>query len=263
MDQPISCDYVHFIYKHPLSILIHLKYQDKDGCSKNGSREFLFELTLHPGRPLSYNNTVWHNKYDLYSLLGVQFDHRDVPFYISSSIEKVNKDFLEFSSCMFGQNPNSTHSVDSDTFMVLGYVLYILRCVFNGYDDSIMKGRKYIRSHVLSTIGSFMIYFLRSIYHFPTLIFHQIKRCYYSSSFISSPNKELIICGGTKKASSSLFLPDLYHLNVDRGVIVFELLMIHCLEDVKWLTNLRSLEVSYYSTNLTYTHICLENSFDF
>ena len=33
-------------YKHPLSILIHLKYQDKDDCSKNGSRELLFNLKL-------------------------------------------------------------------------------------------------------------------------------------------------------------------------------------------------------------------------
>ena len=46
MDQPISCKDIHHIYKHPLSILIHLKYQDKDGCSKNGSREFLFSITL-------------------------------------------------------------------------------------------------------------------------------------------------------------------------------------------------------------------------
>jgi len=40
MDQPISCQGIHYIYKHPLSILIHLKFQDKDGCSKNGSSEF-------------------------------------------------------------------------------------------------------------------------------------------------------------------------------------------------------------------------------
>ena len=46
MDQPISCQDICHIYKHPLSILIHLKYQDKDGCSKNGSRELLFNLRL-------------------------------------------------------------------------------------------------------------------------------------------------------------------------------------------------------------------------
>jgi len=46
MDQLISCKHIYHIYKHPLSILIHLKFQDKDGCSKNGSRELLFNLKL-------------------------------------------------------------------------------------------------------------------------------------------------------------------------------------------------------------------------
>jgi len=46
MDQSISCQDINYIYKHPLSILIHLKYQDKDGCSKNGSRELLFRLKI-------------------------------------------------------------------------------------------------------------------------------------------------------------------------------------------------------------------------
>jgi len=44
MDQSISCQDIYYIYKHPLSILIHLKFQDKDGCSKNGSRELLFRI---------------------------------------------------------------------------------------------------------------------------------------------------------------------------------------------------------------------------
>jgi len=46
MDQQISCQDIYCIYKHPLSILIHLKFQDKDGCSRNGSRELLFNLIL-------------------------------------------------------------------------------------------------------------------------------------------------------------------------------------------------------------------------
>jgi len=49
MDQPISCQDIYHVYKHPLSILIHLKFQDKDGCSKNGSRELLFNLRLKDG----------------------------------------------------------------------------------------------------------------------------------------------------------------------------------------------------------------------
>jgi len=46
MDQSISCQDINHIYKHPLSILIHLKFQDKDGCSKSGSRELLFRLKI-------------------------------------------------------------------------------------------------------------------------------------------------------------------------------------------------------------------------
>jgi len=49
MDLPISCQDINHIYKHPLSILIHLKFQDKDGCSKNGSRELLINLKLEDG----------------------------------------------------------------------------------------------------------------------------------------------------------------------------------------------------------------------
>ena len=46
MDQPISCQDIYHIYKHPLSILIHLKFQDKDSVSLNGYREFLFSSCL-------------------------------------------------------------------------------------------------------------------------------------------------------------------------------------------------------------------------
>jgi len=49
MDQSISCQDIYSIYHHPLSILIHLKFQDKDGCSRNGSRELLFNLKLKNG----------------------------------------------------------------------------------------------------------------------------------------------------------------------------------------------------------------------
>jgi len=49
MDQSILCQDIYHIYKHPLSTLIHLNFQDKDGCSKNGSRELLFNLRLKNG----------------------------------------------------------------------------------------------------------------------------------------------------------------------------------------------------------------------
>ena len=42
MDQQLTTRDICHIYKHPLSILIHLKYQDKDGCSRNGFLFFLY-----------------------------------------------------------------------------------------------------------------------------------------------------------------------------------------------------------------------------
>jgi len=50
MDQSILCQDIYYIYKHPLSILIHQKFQDKDCCSKNGSRELLFNLKIEDER---------------------------------------------------------------------------------------------------------------------------------------------------------------------------------------------------------------------
>jgi len=73
MDQPILCQDIYFIYKHPLSILIHLKYQDKDGCSRNGSRELLFNLKIHDGI-----NIMDMIKYSM-------MDSREVPIDISHS----------------------------------------------------------------------------------------------------------------------------------------------------------------------------------
>ena len=72
MDQPISCQDINHIYKHPLSILIHLKYQDKDGCSKNGSRELLFNLKVENGRDIA--------RWDIDRLLNSSiFDLRGIP----------------------------------------------------------------------------------------------------------------------------------------------------------------------------------------
>jgi len=74
MAQPISCQDIYHIYKHPLSILIHLKYQDKDGCSNNGSRELLFSLKLEDG--INIKDMI---KYSM-------MDSREVPIDISYSI---------------------------------------------------------------------------------------------------------------------------------------------------------------------------------
>jgi len=81
MDQPISCQDVYHIYKHPLSILIHLKFQDKDGCSKNGSREFLFNLRVKDGRNIDE------------FLKSAILDLREIPIDISGSrVSCVDRD---------------------------------------------------------------------------------------------------------------------------------------------------------------------------
>jgi len=79
MDQPISCQDVYCIYKHSLSILIHLKFQDKDGCSKNGSREFLINLKLENGDDNEelLNSTI-------FDLRGIPID---LGYYLLSCVE--------------------------------------------------------------------------------------------------------------------------------------------------------------------------------
>jgi len=72
MDQSISCQYIYHIYKHPLSIIIHLKFQDKDGCSRNGSRELLFRLKLK-----DRGNVDKLLRYSILDLRGVPIDLGD------------------------------------------------------------------------------------------------------------------------------------------------------------------------------------------
>jgi len=78
MDQPILCQDIHHIYQHPLSILIHLKFQDKDGCSRNGSKEFLIgECGMNQE---SYWKTI--------DKLLIEIDHRGVAIYIDKELIK-------------------------------------------------------------------------------------------------------------------------------------------------------------------------------
>ena len=81
MEQLISCQDIHYIYKHPLSILIHQKFQDKDGCSKNGSRELLSNLKLENGGNIE-------------SLLNSSIlDSRGIPIYLgNNSLSCVDSD---------------------------------------------------------------------------------------------------------------------------------------------------------------------------
>jgi len=237
MDQPISYNYVHHIYKHPLSILIHIKFQDKDGCSKNGSREFLFELEVRPGYPRSYNNTVWPKSYDLIPSWSIQFDHRCVPFYVHSRLAK-KKDFHEFSSCVLSSGPNllDKRTIDADAFFMLRDLVYIMRCVFNSSDDSIVKGREYIRSNVLSTIGIFVFYLILCVFgYFPILIIHHIMKIFYPTNSSIASNFHHI-------NSSTILVPKLYDLSIEGAINWPELSVIHSLEDLRWLTKLTIIE---------------------
>jgi len=59
---------------------------------------------------------------------------------------------------------------------------------------------------------------------------------------------------------STILVPKLYDLSVGGVDDWPELSVIHCLEDVRWLTNLRSLSITI---NIFPTNFRLENSFDF
>ena len=87
MDQPISCQDIYYIYKHPLSILIHLKFQDKDGCSKNGSREFLTKTELSIGHYIEQP----------------KFDSRGVVLMLKTFLSKIYSDEVVHTSMQFKQ----------------------------------------------------------------------------------------------------------------------------------------------------------------
>jgi len=117
MDQPISCQDINYIYKHPLSILIHLKYQDKDGCSKNGSREFLIEI--------GFRGKNWSRDYKDKIIL----DSRGVPIYliVKSSVQlKYAKVVLNFRTCgLFYQSTIPYVPTDKESMIRLQRLLQI------------------------------------------------------------------------------------------------------------------------------------------
>jgi len=98
MDLPISCQDIHYIYKHPLSILIHQKFQDKDGCSRNGSKELLDKINEIIGDNKGY---FPHKSYK-------RIDHRGVctAFYIhmdgmNELGEVIRQKMLNWKCCQF------------------------------------------------------------------------------------------------------------------------------------------------------------------
>jgi len=87
MDQLISCQDIYHIYKHLLSIIIHLKFQDKDGCSRKGSREFLVKFQIVRKR------------------YRCDMDHRGVPYkiFLDGGGGVVASHFVSFLSLAYGK----------------------------------------------------------------------------------------------------------------------------------------------------------------
>ena len=83
---------LHHVIIHPLSILIHLQFQDKDGCSRNGSREFLFDShIIENERDLSIKKR--------YQLI---LDHKGVPVRLSGIpvVTNFEHQLLNWKSCL-------------------------------------------------------------------------------------------------------------------------------------------------------------------
>jgi len=87
MDQLVTVDEFYHVYKHPLSIFIHLKYQDKDGCSRNGSNAFLKELGYVNMRGYAYH------------VFDYRFDHRGV--FLTFRLEDTNPISQELETKIF------------------------------------------------------------------------------------------------------------------------------------------------------------------
>jgi len=69
----ITTQLLYNAIRHPLSIIIHIQYQDRGGCSRNGSREFLV---------LQLFDRVDSLRYHLEKAM-LFCDYRGVPYYIT------------------------------------------------------------------------------------------------------------------------------------------------------------------------------------
>ena len=120
MDQPISCQEIYHIYKHPLSILIHLKYQDKDGCSRNGFLQFLFTFSIALHR---------QDLRDLESLYNIGYDHRGCMIFLKLErrwVEDLSPIVLEMKNVSFDFNFHKScdvPTVDEEEMNVLDQAL--------------------------------------------------------------------------------------------------------------------------------------------
>ena len=96
MDQPILCQDLIHVIKHPLSILIHSQFQDKDGCSRNGSLKVMLNFNLFS----CWNNMTSKST----SPWGVKLDHRGVILSCNMPIvpgRKAENEIVKWKNVLF------------------------------------------------------------------------------------------------------------------------------------------------------------------
>ena len=93
---------VHHVIYHPLSRILSDNYQDKDGCSRNGFLEFLFDDLFDSFE--DYYHDWW---LDLYGYSDLYFDYRGCPYKIQLKMDQLNdlpSSILDIKSCFFTKN---------------------------------------------------------------------------------------------------------------------------------------------------------------
>jgi len=170
MDQPISCEDIIHIYKHPLSILIHLKFQDKDGCSKNGSRELLFSLKVEDGRNIDIVLD--------YAIL----DLRRVPLYLVYPAVPINRSKSDDERTILGFKQFNLNI--NSQFPIVQEEREALTCILKSIPD--LRGHKILNIFDKPILGRNVI---------SSVCGYVIRICYvqyYPLKFTSSNHSQLL-----------------------------------------------------------------------
>jgi len=161
MDQSISFKQIYCIYKHPLSIPIHLKYQDKDGCSKNGSREFLFNLKLNDG--------VYIEEFLKSSIL----DSRGVPLdlgYLKLSCDENDDERIILGFKQLNLNIKSQFPIVEEEREAMTYLLDDFPSLTNNHEISDILDNPSLGSQAINSVCGHVIG-IYPPYYFPKIKF--------------------------------------------------------------------------------------------
>ena len=205
---------------HPLSILILMKYGDKNGCSRNGSNEFLFEfgIGLHvvESKEDFENIKFYHPK----------LDYRDVLYSISSPESDINTPpppeiILNWKTCYFNFVSKSSQPINDEEGEIVRSLDVISRSEYNPYNIKYWKSINGFNGHVVSLSpspidlsSSSLTHFINQISSLPQLRSLKLKlRC--SESF----EENLIINFGGLSQLNVLNLNFLYYSPFDVNII--------------------------------------------